>query len=283
MKIENSFEDLYNRLEDRYKANAVLDGEDAVSLASLVNSLESGIGSYNNTLIYSNSDIVKKLNKKIRLTSLNPFIKKNIPYINHVSSVVNENGEYFIDVCFCEADERGSKYIGDAVITSDGKINIDFLRKNFSIDDTKSFLNENNPMFTYSLKLLDEFTREYPNTSYEWIADDKDKKYSRLTDKENPKKFEVKDELLHGYVDLDKLHSTIVTFSSLKDLDLSRTKSRKYGELYDYLDFYKEHYMRRISVDINELNDLYKKIYIKGKEKLKSKEEKDEIVLKRVK
>lgn len=283
MKIENSFEDLYNRLEDRYKSNMVLDDEKTISLASLVNSLESGIGSYNNTLIYSNSDIVKKLNKKIRLTSLNPFIKKNIPYINHVSSVVNENGEYFIDVCFCEVDERGSKYIGDAVITSDGKINIDFLRKNFSIDDTKSFLNENNPMFTYSLKLLDEFTREYPNTSYEWIANAEDKKYSRLTDKENPKKFEVKDELLHGYVDLDRLHSTLVTFSSLKDLDLSRTKSRKYGELYDYLDFYKEHYMRRISVDINELNDLYKKIYIKGKEKLKSKEEKDEKVLKRVK
>lgn len=285
MNDKNAFQDLYERIDKKFNEELVITNEDEISLFELVETLKYAINPYNDKLITINNELVKHLNKRIRLNSLNIFSKKRIPLIDHISSIIKEDGDSLVNICFCEKEDNKSKYIGEANINSSGRIYVDLIRKNYSQADTMMFLDDSIMSFIYSFKTLSEFSNEYPGIAYEWNTYSTNSKNIKLKDEENPKKLEVTDDLLHAYIDLDRINEPIVTFKNSADLELSRTKSNKYGELYDYIDYFKNHYMKRMKVNINDLNDLYYQLYEHGLERknemLYGKD--DEKVLKRVK
>ena len=101
---------------------------------------------------------------------------------------------------------------------------------------------------------LAEFTRKYPNTGCEW-----NDQYPDMKDK-------FEDEFLTAHFDLERIGSEALTFTKNEDQLLSNLKTKRYGELYDYVEFYRDSILCRTAVNIDELNPLYRTIVDKERE-----------------
>ena len=57
---------------------------------------------------------------------------------------------------------------------------------------------------------------------------------------------------------MSKPENTQLIFSSLENQSLACDKTKKYGELYDYIAFYNEEVLGKTSINTNELNPFVK-------------------------
>ena len=265
MSKRSQFEDLYNRLTERFNSDMIDYDGDSMSAYSLIKILKSTIGKYNNVFIVQSEGLRKVLNKSINRKNRSLFDRKNIPAIHSINSIIEEDGNRYMDIDFYDSKDSRQRYMGSAVIDEDRNITIDYLRDNYSVEDTEAFLRENIESFNYYFELMKLFSLEYPNMKYSFIPSQVVNRTFSGRKEDNPENIlEVDDGFLHAYIDINDLDASLITFSDIKDLDLSRTRSAKYGELYDYLDYYKEHYMNRLKVELKDLNPQFKQ-FVNGK------------------
>ena len=255
---ENSpFDILYQKILRKLDEEVVPYDGDTMSLYDFNEALSSGIDKYNDIFINKMGDLKKQLNRKIYLSKIT---KKNIPLIDNIYPYVDVDGNYGININFAEVfSGNRRKFIGQANISDRGVVNIDYLLKGFSKEDTLEFVKKHLVNFVDYLGVLAEFSNEYPGFPYEW------------NDMRDEYKQEIDDGFVTGYIDITKPEHVSVSLSNRNDLEVSRYRTRKYGELYDYIDFYKNGFMKRIKVNINDFNPLYQTIAKKGLENLEEK------------
>ena len=240
--MENKFEILKEKIEERLSAPNVIEDNEIISLHTLQEALKSGMQEYNTILVDDANDLANKINKQ---TGLNRFFKGEYPVIKSFSPILDEEGKCHIEVLLADNDNR---YVGKANIDDRLRINYDFLRTGYSKYKTTKLLKEYHLKYLYYYDIMEKFSKEYPNTRFEW-----NNNYEEANAK-------IDDGFLVAYYDLCDLSKTAVSFSNFDDLNTARVHTKKYGELYDYIAFYQERIMRRTPVNINDLSDLYQKI-----------------------
>ena len=99
---------------------------------------------------------------------------------------------------------------------------------------------------------LNTFSQEYPETAYSWDMNNDDENVQHIDDG-----------FMQAKVDLNHLDKTHAYLSSIEDLSLSRCRTYEYGELNDYVEFYNKDIQKRVRVDIDSLDPLFKGILSK--------------------
>jgi hypothetical protein len=195
------------------------------------------------------------MNKSI---ATNRIFNKKIPFIYSITPTIYEDGKKEIVVVF--ANSKNCK--GIAVVSENKEVTFEFMRDGFSINETIKFLKDNFDYFNSYFTALNSFAVEYPGFGYEWNSDAQNL-YSK--------------ELLNdGFVavrfDLNDPQNTRAFLSRIEDIDIARTRTRKYGEMYDFVEFYNDAFLRSFKVNEDELNPLYKKIVENSKVNSKGQE-----------
>ena len=238
----SEFDILNAKIQEKLSRDNVIDNKEEVSLKTVNDSLDSAFGSYNKCFVKDEQKFVKLVNKRIK--RLNIF-SNNIPYILDFCPSINEDGSYYIDVLFTDSDYR---FKGKATIDTDFNINLDYLKDNYSKERLLKVLSDYKNIYASYFELLNNFKNEYPNTSYAWNAD------------LSIGKLVVDDGFNVAYLYLENTDHPVVSFSNSSDLSVSRYHSKKYGELYDYIDAFKYSILRKMKVNINDLNPLFQKV-----------------------
>ena len=97
---------------------------------------------------------------------------------------------------------------------------------------------------------LQSFANEYPNTAYSWDRN------NEIVNSQT-----IDDGFIHAEVDLNNLDNDTVSLSKFEDIELSIYKSKKYGELNDFIVFYSKSIAKSTPVDLYELSPLFFKIF----------------------
>ena len=267
MASESKYDDLKRRIDERFNDDIVQTNGDEMSLSTFCSVLYSALIDYNVKFSIDLNNYKKTLNRKIKFENL--LGKKSIPFIDGIYPTINEKGDRYLDIYLADAPKLG-KYAGLACIHSDMSMDSTIL-KNFDQVETNNFLNNASTGFITYINTLEDFSKDNPGVAYEWnITNDKKKQI-------------IDDGFLEAYIDLDKIGDVSVSLSNIKDLDIARTKSRKYGELYDFIENFEDHYLRRMKVNKSDFNELYQTLYenyLRKQELFKEKEE--ELTLRRV-
>jgi len=237
LKVENRIRG-YN-LEGK---NCTLNGKE------LNDMLVNAFSKYNVVLINKVENDTKSLNKSIAQAR---FFNKKVPYIASMTPTVYEDGKQEIVITF-EVDQR---FKGIAFVNSDLNINFEFLKGDLSIPDTIKYLKKNNHNFETYFRVLGEFACEYQGINYEFGMQDKN-----VNDI-----YTIDDGFISVTFDLRRPEQTKATLSRINDLELARIKSPKYGEVYDFVEFYNQSILRSVNVNENDLNPLYKMIVEKSR------------------
>ena len=255
------YDNLKRRILGKLDENIVPDTEEEISLFSLDRLLKDGLVEYNYIFVNDIEKITKLLNKKIKKT--NRF-KAKLPLIYSISPYVRKDGRYYVNICFGDKED---KYIGEANVLEDESIVFETLRNGYYEETVSDFLNEHMNIFSVYLTTLEEFKTDYPETDCSWNTDES----------KELKKARIGDGFLDASFDLDNPKSPGLSFSNMKDIEVSQYETADHDLLDDYVDFYKSGFLKRMRVNINDLNPLYQAIVRKQMELKKEKE------LKRVK
>lgn len=261
------YDDLKRRIDERFNQEAVQTNGDEMSLSTFCSILYSALIDYNVKFSVDLNNYKKTLNRKIKFENI--LGKKNIPFIDGIYPIINENGDRYLDIYLADSPKSG-KYAGLACIHSNMSMDSTIVR-NFDQVETNNFLNNASAGFITYLNSLEDFSKDNPGLPYEWNISNEMKKQI------------IDDGFLEAYIDLDKIGEVSVSLSDIKDLDRARTKTRKYGYLYDYIENFEDHYLRRMKVNKSDFNELYQTLYenyLHKQELFKEKEE--ELTLRRV-
>ena len=248
------YTELYTKICDKLDSDDVIDESDEISAYTLANTICTGMNYYNYFLISGIEKLIKTKNKKISLSSM---FRSNypVPYIYNICPGIKEKGDKYIDIYFTNA--LFNRKIGKAVIDSNMGINMEYLSDEYDKEKTLKFLNDSLELFKSFMDVLDTFKEQYPEASFEWNNNSKDSK-------------EVIDDGFNTVsLDLEHPNFPVVSLSNLDDVSIAKTYSKKHGELYEYMDFFKDSIMKKIKVNINDLNSLYQ-IIVKEQMKLYS-------------
>ena len=245
------YDELYLKIRDKLDSNDVVNDGDEISAYTLANALCAGMNYYNYYLI---GEIEKIANHKNKCISLSSMFRINYPvsYIYKICPGVKENGEKYINIYF--TNSLFNRKIGKAVIDSNFEIKMEYLSEEYNKDKTLKLFSDNLGLFEEFMSVLATFKEQYPGVAYEWNNNFKGKK-EVLDDGFNTINF-----------DLDHPNYPVVSLSNFKDISIAKNYSKKYGELYDYIDFYKVPIMKKTKVNINDLNSLYQIIVKKQME-----------------
>ncbi len=222
--------DLKKRIDDKYNCAEVNSNDEIVSLFDLVNSLKNSLDKYNKVFVEELSSYKELLNKQIISENMNG---KNIPLIDNIYPSSLAYVPNHIDFYF--KNKNDEQYSGCVCFYS----NLSYsscLSNDYSSEDTIDFFTHNKDALNRYFDLLDEFNQEYPNINYEWNA------YS------DDKNLILDDGLLKIDLYLEKLNDVNFSFSF---------DNSKYNDLINYD---KKYLMKRISINRNDINDLYKKL-----------------------
>lgn len=239
------FDVLRGKIEERILGRNTVYNDEVIDLHTLYELISKGMNKYNDVLVKDADKFARKLNKE---TFLNRVFKMEVPLIRQFIPCIDENGNRKIDVLMTNEDWR---YRGYATIDDRCNVTIDFLRHDYSLDKTKFVLSKYPAKYIEFFNTLSEFEKDFPNTRCEWNSS-----YEEMNQT-------FDDGFLKAYFYLERPDRVALGFSTLEDSELSRVKSKKYGELYDYIDFYKFRILKDININIDDLNDLYKKIVLK--------------------
>lgn len=240
METDEKLERLRRKIENRI--NSSYKKDDRFSAKELINILSEQISKYNLILVDKVEKDKNSLNRKIAKTRI---INKKVPYIESITSIIHEDGTQELIVNF----SCNNEFKGFARITKDLSVKFDFMKSEYSKSDILKVLRENIVNFIIYFNAMDSFCLEYPGFSYVWNGDSKDT-YTQS----------INDGFISAKINLSDLSSTRATLYRTEDFELARMKSKKYGELYDYIDFYNDRMLVSLKVNEENLNPLYKEM-----------------------
>lgn len=239
---KEKYDELYKKINDKINSENVVDSDEEISVYTLTRLLNSGMSYYNHYFVDELNKIIIQMNKEI--SKLFFFkIRQLIPFIDRICPGIDEKGKEYISLYFTNLDH--SRIIGKAVIDKNLNINFEQLWYECDKDMTVKYLREYKDTFRILFSVLDTFIEEYPYMSYQWNN-------NNGKGKEN-----VDDGFNTASLYLEKPDSFALSFSEKEDLNIARNYSQKYGELYDFLEFYRDDISRKMKVNINDLNELY--------------------------
>ena len=249
----NHFEELYLKIMNKFASKEIVHENNDIDAFTLHTALKDGMSSYHHCLVDNAQKMVKAINKKVSKSNLFQS-NAQIPYIYKMCPGINDVGNKYIDIYF--TNKYADRNLGKATVDEDLNVNVVSLSKDYSKEKVTSFLKDDISYEDF-FDTLDAFRWLYPNISYQWN-----------NQHENSKE-KIDDGFNTIYFDLDDIDRPIVAFSNHHDSDVARTYSKKYGYLYDYIDFYKDEIMRKTKVSVDHLNPLYQSIvkrYMKHKD-----------------
>ena len=231
------YDELYKKIMERLNSTKIESTNEVVSALDVRNAVYEAMSLYNVLLSNSTERTTIKLNKSIGYGRIT-FSKKRLPKVKEVINTIDENADAFVCIYF----EDGNKI----VLTGDSET-VKVFYTTLNADDVIEFVNVNKEIFNIYLGCLKEFSMNYPGIKMNFGQDVKN-----LYDQK------INDGLLSCTISMSKPENTQLIFSSLENQSLACDKTKKYGELYDYIAFYNEEVLGKTSINTNELNPFVK-------------------------
>ena len=244
MDKEMELKNIRNRILERLDSPKIEYDGDVVSFYDLYNACIKEFEPYTSCFKDLINEYGTKLNKKSKLES---FFGKKTLFVSYVVPEVVDNNVR-VDIYLHNSNNENC-----GVVRIENEKTPILIGVDNSLLQSKNnivFINDLQTMFSPFLRLLSVFRDTFNGINYSWNLQ-KPNKYSLL---------DVDDGFMHGRVDLNNLNASYVTLSNLNDIILSTTKEKKFGASYDYIEFYKEAFMKRLPVRLDELNPLFKTI-----------------------
>ena len=237
----DKYDTLKAKLDRRFNEIVETNG-DEICLFDLCNALYNRLDKYNSTFSVGLNQLKKSLNRRIFFENIKG---SELPYIDNFYPVVLANGDYYIDLYLRNSSDR---YVGHLRVNSDMEL------KTFSVikykeENIRGFLENRINVFGPYLDCLNTFSNENPGIEYEWNVS-KEEKVQKIGD-----------DVLLAYIDLDKINDVCVSLTNIGELSLSESRSKKYGELYDYVVCNSNDLLKTIKVNINDFNSLFQSLY----------------------
>lgn len=244
--MEDKIEDLKNRMEERFKKTSFYDTEDEISLYSLQSIIDNSMRKYNTVLVDDTRKLCKEMNRQ---SMFGRVFKDTMPLIKYINPIILENGEYYLDFLFTD---KNGKYKGEAHVDKDFNIKVYFLHRNHNDKKVKDFLKKYYVRYMQIFKKMQEFKEEYPEQKCSWNYHCNEVVYTH------------DDGFLRFQISIDEPTNSSVTLSNIDDIDTSLIRSKRYGVLDDYIDFYKKRLMKSTPVKIEDLDGLFYEIVKKN-------------------
>ena len=235
----DKYQELFEKTMRRLNGERIESSEEVVSVGTVVKSVSQAMELYNIILVKSQDGIIKRLNRSIGYRKFTPkTYKKSLPRVADLINSVDEKGNVSVLVLF----EDGNK----ATVCGDSEnVNVD--STTLVGGDIIDFVVANKETFNIYLGTLKEFAMNYPGVKVDFNKNSKNESDQVLND---------------GFLSCDiKIvcpEKSGLIFSSMDDHYLSVTKTRRYGEIHDYLSFYNEEFMDKTSVNVGDLNPFIK-------------------------
>lgn len=238
-------ENLRQRIIGRLNEPAVEMQGDIISFYDLYKACEEEMHPFAKFFNEDTASIMKKVNLRSKIDSI---VGKRTPSIIEVVPTVRD-GESIVVIKLMD-DEFN--YMGDIEVVKDQVVPrlVGFNQAKLKEKGVTKFLLDCVSNFKHELGVLDYFQERHPGIDYNWSIKNPDSKSV----------FSVDDGFLSGKVKLNDPHPWDVTLSQSGDLGLATYRTRRFGYLYDYIDFYNDDFKKRIPVNINDLNPLMRQI-----------------------
>ena len=222
---------LKNKILSKLDSQIIESNDTIVNLYDLKTSVSNVLSKYNNVIYKESNKLKNNLNKELKNQIDN---NKKIQSIN--AGVVNQVPYILIET---------SEYINS-------KLNLTkilYMKDSLNSKHAKKIFNT-----------INEFIENYPDIDFIWNQDNR-----------NDNIFSYSDGFLCYMLDLRNVENPILGFEDSNDAFIASLRvPDEGGELYDYVDFYKDSYLKRQAVPINSLPTQFKNIYLKTKEKSKT-------------
>lgn len=238
-------EKLRQRIIGKLNEPAVEMKGDIISFYDLYKSCEEEMHPFAKFFNEDTSSIIKKTNLRSKIDSI---IGKKTPYIIEAIPTVR-NGESVVTIKVMDAEFN---YIGDIEVVKDSVIPrlVGFNQAKLKEKGVTKFLLDCVTNFRHELCVLDYFQKRHPGIDYNWSTKHPDPK----------SEFYVDDGFVSGRIKLNDPRPWDVTLSQSQDLELATYRTKRFGYLYDYIDFYNDEFKKRIAVNVNDLNPLMRQI-----------------------
>ena len=250
----NRYDILRNKIIGKLEEPVIESDKENISFYDLVEYSKETMGNYSKFIREFVKENTNRINLKSKLSSL--LSSKGL-FICSVSPKVSKFGEPSVEIVL---QNKEGKYAGEMTIFCN-PISFDITYRlnyyNKSLLESKKnceFIRECFNTFRELMPVIDEFGYNNPDMAYSFDEDIEDSK------------LEVKDDIFRAVVDLNNLDKAYVSLDNLDDIVLATQNYKNNGQLYDYIEFYRNDYMKRINVNVNELNPTFKSIaknYIK--------------------
>ena len=243
--MNNNFKDLRDKILGILYEEAFESDSEYISFYDLLDICKSQIGYYNE--LFKNSIIPsrKVINLKSKFNSI--FYGPSL-LINDITLSVKDN-EPLINILL--SDTKG-KYAGEMELLEKNNRMINFDENRYTKRNDVLFINDCIYSYEILLNKLDEFIENNPGVDYSWVFEKKLKKDER--------KIVVNDGFLSGTIYFDNLDKSFVSFQNINDITFATMKTKEYGTLYDYIEFYQDNFKKRLAVKIDDLDPFVKKL-----------------------
>ena len=238
------FDNLYNKIQARLNSENVETSMEEISIEDLTLILYSELRKYHIVLVEKVEKDIEKMNHKIKLKNV-PIERK--PLIGEINPIVDKDGNTCINIGF--VDKFGS-YLGYATFNDSLVPLVAKLKYGYDRIAACAILNEFQEYFVTYLLALEAFKNEYPGMSMDFGKVSMDINSYQVID----------DGFMRFTVKAANPLKPYVSLSDSKESELARLNSKKYSELYDYIDQYAQAFLRKSSVKVEDLNPLMKAI-----------------------
>ena len=241
MTREEKIEKLRLQLLSRLDEDIVEYNGEELSFYDVVTACDQELSLYNKFFKEETKAICNNINVKSRFYNL---FKRDVPYIEKIVPGVYL-GKSIVDVYLIDKD--GNK----AGVIEERRNEVrfeDFDEIRFSSKENAAFIKDIRLALNDTFTLLDHFKGNHKEFDYCWDFDDKDPQ----------KKLIVDDGFISGIIYLNDVGRSCIGLSNMNDVAVATTRSKKNGIIYDYVEFYNEAFQKRLKVNINDLNPLYR-------------------------
>ena len=245
-KIEN----LYGRINERLNAEEIESNDSFINIYDLNQMCIKQMNGLNKYFDESIKSKTKKLNFKYKFSNL--FKESNNIYIYQVIPMIDEYNQPVIDIILANDKNR---YCGELYVIGNEYRLENFDETRFKNKQNRDLILASYESFMELIPILNYFKSEYPNTSFKW-------------DNQNPCEtavLDVEDDFLSCRINLNSPERTFLTLKSVDDILLATTHSKNHGKLFDYVEFYNEAFQRRLGVNVEDLNPMFKQIVEKSR------------------
>lgn len=232
-----NYDELYNKILGRLNSRRIESTNEVVSAAEVRNAIYEIMGLYNVILVSSTQTTIKKINKANGYRKLS-LSKKRFPRIQDMTNIIDENANAYIYITL----EDGNKI----VLTGNGET-VSVYRTTLNSNETIDFVNKNKEIFNIYLGSLKDFANNFPGIKMNFGQNVK-----------NVYDQKIDDGFMCCNIKVTAPEESQMLFSSLEDHNLSTDKTKKYGELFDYVAFYNDELFHKTAINMNDLNPFVK-------------------------